>query len=130
MQDGYNPGTTMYVAGRDNFPQKPTTEEEIENEEGYKEYEKVVASTKTGQPSHILFGHGANQNAFEKCDFGTTNSLFYDKKMKTETLINPHYYHDKKENRDFFVTNSKTEDVPTLFAPTVNKTYFKRSQKF
>ena len=95
MQDRYNPGTTMYVAGRDNFSQKPTTEEEIENEEGYKEYEKVVASTKTGQPSHILFGHGANQNAFEKCDFGTTNSLFYDKKMKTETLINPHYYHDK-----------------------------------
>ena len=50
---------------------------------------------RNGQASHIFFGHGANQHDFEKRDFGTTNELFYNHKMKTDTLINPHFYHSK-----------------------------------
>ena len=130
MRGSYNPGSTMYYEGRENFAQKAVTEDEIENEEGYKEYEKAVTNNKAGQPSHILFGHGPTQDVFEKRDFGTTNNLFYEKKMKTETLINPHYYHEKKENRDFFVTNAKPEDVPTLFAPAKDKTFHRVTQKF
>lgn len=48
---------------------------------------------KNGTQGHLFFGHGATQNDFTKRDFGTTNQLFFEKKMKTETLINPHFYH-------------------------------------
>ena len=129
MQGSFHVGTTMYAEGRDNFKPKPITEEDLENVERTKEYEKLT-NNKDGQPSHLLFGHGPTQDTFEKRDFGTTNTLFYDKKMKTETLINPHFFHDKKENRDFFVTNSKMEDVPTLFAPAPNTKFHRRTQKF
>ena len=67
----------------------------------------------------MFFGHGATQHEFDKRDFGTSNELFYEKKMKTETLINPHFYHGKDclltllvENKkiDNFTTNAKLED--------------------
>jgi hypothetical protein len=48
---------------------------------------------KKGTKTHLFFGHGATQEDFEKRDFGTSNNLFFEKKMKTETLINPHFYH-------------------------------------
>ena len=35
--------------------------------------------------------------------------------MKTEKLINPHYYHDENKKIDTFVTNAKIEDAATLF---------------
>mmetsp|Transcript_1060 Transcript_1060/g.932 ORF Transcript_1060/g.932 Transcript_1060/m.932 type:complete len:172 (+) Transcript_1060:38-553(+) len=130
VQANYSLANTMYQGGRDNFAQKPVTEEEIEAEEGYKEYEKSVINNKQGESSHLLFGHGPTQDAFEKRDFGTTNQLFFDKKMKTETLINPHLYHDIKDKRDFFVTNAKPEDTPTLFGPKLGKTFGRKTQKF
>ena len=37
--------------------------------------------------------------------------------MKTETMINPHFYHEEPVKRDFFVTNAKIEDQSTLFKP-------------
>uniref|UniRef100_A0A7S3JHV4 Uncharacterized protein n=1 Tax=Euplotes harpa TaxID=151035 RepID=A0A7S3JHV4_9SPIT len=115
-RDKFDIGKTMYAAGRENHAPKPTTEDEIAAEEGYKEFEEKVYPKK-GQPTHILFGHGASQDAFDKRDFGTTNELFFDKKMKTEKMINPHYYHTEKTKVDYFVTNSKIEDVPPVFKP-------------
>ena len=55
----------------------------------------LIVDIKRGQPLNLFFGHGATQQDFDKRDFGTTNNLFYEKKMKTETLINPHFYHSK-----------------------------------
>jgi hypothetical protein len=52
-----------------------------------------LLARRNGTEAHLFFGHGANQHDFTKRDFGTANELFYEKKMKTETLINPHFYH-------------------------------------
>ena len=82
-----------------------------------------VVDIKKGQPNHLFFGHGATQDDFAKRDFGTSNQLFYEKKMKTETLINPHFYHsilknflysitDDNKPLDKLVTNAKLEDQP------------------
>ena len=117
VQANYDVGKSMFHAGRENYAAKPTTEDEINAEVGYKELEHKVLNNKIGQPTHILMGHGATQDNFTKRDFGTTNELFYEKKMKTETLINPHFYHDQKDKKDFFVTNARVEDQPTLFKP-------------
>ena len=54
---------------------------------------KYIVDLKRGTQQHLFFGHGATQHDFMKRDFGTTKDLFYEKKMKTETLINPHFYH-------------------------------------
>jgi len=51
----------------------------------------------------LFFGHGATQDDFVKRDFGTSNNLFYDKRMKTEELINPHYYHSKILNENSII---------------------------
>lgn len=77
------------------FP--PKTQEDILAEKEQKEYEDHMVDIKRGTQSHLFFGHGATQNDFVKRDFGTTNDLFYEKKMKTETLINPHFYHGKED---------------------------------
>ena len=127
-KDRYDLGNSMFGAGRNGFKEKPTTEDAIASEEGAKEQEaKTTIFTKKGQPGHILMGHGANQDSFEKRDFGTTNELFFEKKMKTETLINPHFYHNEKVKRDYFVTNARLEDTATLFKPqpVTNKTFGK-----
>ena len=50
----------------------------------------VIDNLRDGVPNHLFLGHGPNQKDFEKRDFGTTNDMFYDKKMKVETMINPH----------------------------------------
>ncbi len=57
---------------------------------------------KKGTKNHLFFGHGATQDDFVKRDFGTSNQLFYEKKMKTETLINPHFYHCKNYYNNFY----------------------------
>jgi len=45
-----------------------------------------------GTKKHLFFGHGATQDAFEKRDFATTNTLFFDKLQKTQTIIDPQIY--------------------------------------
>ncbi len=120
MQDGFSKEKTMFYAGRDNFAAKPVNEDEIEAEEGYKEYEKAVTQNKDGQPGHILIGHGPTQDQFEGRHFETTSEAFYGR------APNP----DKTMSRDLFVTNTKQDDIPTLFKPTPDRTNFKRSQKF
>ena len=67
-----------------------------------------IVNIKKGQQTHLFFGHGATQEAFEKRDFGTINELFYDKRMKTDTLINPHYYHGNLISCKLFVRWNKT----------------------
>lgn len=44
-----------------------------------------------------------------KRDFGTTNELFYNKQMKTETLINPHFYHGNNT-----LKHKLTNDMPKV----------------
>ena len=134
VQSKYVLENTMYKSGRDNYPAKPVTEDEIIETEKYKDYEEKIYP-KRGLQSHIFFGHGASQDAFDKRDFGTTNSLFFDKKMKTETMINPHYYHKDKVKIDYFVTNAKLEDAGTLFKPIKKsdmkpKSYSEYTKKF
>ena len=134
MKSRFDLTNTMYSHGRENYPTKPVTEDEIVADAGYKEYAKVFKD-KRGQPGHILMGHGATQDAFEKRDFATTNELFFDKKMKTETLINPHFYDNTKCKKDYFVTNAKLEDTATLFKPKPkseikSKSYAESTKKF
>ena len=45
---------------------------------------------KEGVPNHLFLGHGPNQEDFERRDFGTTNDMFFERKLKTEVMINPH----------------------------------------
>ena len=60
-----------------------------------KEKNEHLVEFRQGVKSHIFFGHGATQQAFEKRDFGTTNEMVYANKQRTEAMINPHYYHGK-----------------------------------
>eukprot|EP00344_Euplotes_crassus_P010018 CAMPEP_0197006614 /NCGR_PEP_ID=MMETSP1380-20130617/36123_1 /TAXON_ID=5936 /ORGANISM="Euplotes crassus, Strain CT5" /LENGTH=146 /DNA_ID=CAMNT_0042426275 /DNA_START=53 /DNA_END=493 /DNA_ORIENTATION=- len=120
MHDGFSMDKTMFAAGRDNFVAKPVTEDEIEAEEGYKEYETAVCYTTKGQPNHILIGHGPTQGTFETREFATTNETFYGKAPNA----------DKTTQRDLFLTNTKQDDIPTLFKPTPDRTHFKKSEKF
>ena len=81
---------------------------------------------KEGNQSHLFFGHGPTQSDFEKRDFGTTNQMFYEKKMKADTLVNPHFHHSMitftlsnllmyiGENKplDKLQVNARIEDIP------------------
>ena len=54
-----------------------------------------IVDLKNGTSGHLFFGHGPDQKDFVKRDFGTTNEMFYEKKMKADTLVNPHFYPSK-----------------------------------
>ena len=81
-----------------------------------------------GVPNHLFLGHGPNQEDFERRDFGTTNEMFYDRKLKTEVMINPHttvckldlflwgLAHTKP--LDKMHTNARIEDQGKLFGKT------------
>lgn len=60
-----------------------------------------VVDLKAGTAGHLFFGHGPNQEQFERRDFGTTNQMFYDKKMKADTLVNPHFFNSKRPSPTF-----------------------------
>ena len=62
MKSGFDITKSMFMAGRENHAAKPDGEDEIAADVGYKEYAEKVYPTK-GQPKHILFGHGATQDA-------------------------------------------------------------------
>jgi len=82
---------------------------------------------KDGVPNHLFLGHGPTQEHFERRDFGTTNQMFYDKKMNAQTLISSHFYNSKfslkynsyflAENKhlDKLHTNAKIEDTGPMF---------------
>ena len=134
MKSSFDITKSMFMAGRENHAAKPDGEDEIAADVGYKEYAEKVYPSK-GQPKHILFGHGATQDAFDKRDFGTSHDLFFDKKMKTEKMINPHYYHPEPKKIDAFITNSKIDDVAPLFKPKAKeeikaKSYNEFTKKF
>ena len=76
--DNFSIEKTMYQYGRENHQAKPITEDEILEDKKYKDYEESMFS-KRGVKSNVFFGHGANQDAFGKRDFGTTNDLFFQK---------------------------------------------------
>ena len=94
---------------------QPKTQQDILDEQEQKEYHANLVEMKQGTQQHLFFGHGATQDDFVKRDFGTSNELFYEKKMKMETLINPHFYHDENKKMDKFQTNAKIDDAGTLF---------------
>ena len=75
-----------------------------------------LVDIKHGTSGHLFFGHGATQDDFEKRDFGTTNQMFYEKRMKTETLVDPHFYNTDNKPLDKLHTNAKIEDTPKMFA--------------
>ena len=68
-----------------------------------------LLAKRNGTEAHLFFGHGATQHEFDKRDFGTSNELFYEKKMKTETLINPHFYHGTYDILTFLADNKKID---------------------
>ena len=68
-----------------------------------------LLAKRNGTEAHLFFGHGATQHEFDKRDFGTSNELFYEKKMKTETLINPHFYHGISLLSSLLVENKKID---------------------
>mmetsp|Transcript_16088 Transcript_16088/g.11332 ORF Transcript_16088/g.11332 Transcript_16088/m.11332 type:complete len:82 (-) Transcript_16088:248-493(-) len=61
-------------------------------EKEYADYHDHMVEINKGTKSHLFFGHGATQDAFEKRDFATTNDLVYEKKEKVDTIIDPHHY--------------------------------------
>ena len=55
---------------------------------------------KEGVPNHLFLGHGPTQDHFEKRDFGTTNDMFYEKKMTTQATISPNFFSSKNYKND------------------------------
>ena len=106
----YHLGNTMYA-----YEFEPKTQQDLLDDKYNKEYYDNLVDLRSGTQQHLFFGHGATQDDFVKRDFGTSNELFYDKKMKTETLINPHFYHQENKTIDKFQTNAKIEDNGSLF---------------
>ena len=72
---------------------------------------------KVGLQSHLLFGHGATQDAFEARDLGSTNTEVYDKLQKTHTFTNPHYNVDGLSGpcRNQHQINARVEDLAPVF---------------
>jgi len=91
----YNMGNTMMGFGRENFKSKPTTEDEI--------VEEQISGMKR-----------APDDGKAIKDYGTMNDMFFEKKMATETMINPHFNHKECKKLNKEVTNMKVEDLPVL----------------
>lgn len=72
---------------------------------------------KVGTQSHLLFGHGATQDAFENRDLGTTNTEVFEKLQKTNTFTNPHYNVDGLSGPSLnkHQINARVEDLPQVF---------------
>lgn len=56
--------------------------------------------------------------------------MFYEKKLKADTLVNPHFYNSKSDPNDVSAdnkhldnlqTNARIEDQPKLFGQSVGK---------
>jgi hypothetical protein len=90
QQAKFNPGNTMFA-----YEFTPKTTEDLLAEKEQKEFEKITNNLIDGVPNHLFLGHGPNQEHFEKRDFGTTNEMFYDRKMKSDQMINPHFTNSK-----------------------------------
>lgn len=56
------------------------TKEMIAEEIAFKDQQNVNGHPQRGIQGHIMFGHGANQDTFEKRDFATTNDLMFEKR--------------------------------------------------
>ena len=78
------------------------TREMILAEKEYDDYEKLMIDRKRGVKHHLLTGHGATQETFEKRDFATTNDVMLGQRANVETLINPNTFEG-----DFTKTRSK-----------------------
>lgn len=70
---------------------------------------------KSGTAGHLFFGHGPSQEEFVRRDFGTTNQMFFEKKMKADTLVNPHFFCEDNKPQDKLQTNAKIEDQAKMF---------------
>ena len=110
QQAKFNMGSSMFAY---DFP--PKTTEDLLADKEQKEYEKIVSNLKYGVPNHLFLGHGPTQEHFERRDFGTTNQMFYDKKMNAQTLISSHFYNSDNKHLDKLHTNAKIEDAAPIF---------------
>jgi len=88
-------GTQMAINAEKNVP----TQQEILDHQEYKEYHKALTDCKVGTQSHLLFGHGKEQAAFENRDIGTVNDSVFDKLQKTQKYIDPHHNMDGREGK-------------------------------
>ena len=88
----------------------------ILQEREYKDYNDLMIDRKRGVKHHILSGHGATQDTFEKRDFATTNDMVYERRAPVETIINPHTFEsDAGRTRSKQQVNTQASDLPTMF---------------
>lgn len=76
-----------------------------------------MADQKRGVSHHLLTGHGAQQEIFERRDFVTTNDLVYGERQPVEKIINPHTFEQSKGfTNTRQQTNTQVTDLPVMFA--------------
>jgi len=90
----------------------------LKDHKEYADYHRALEDVKVGTQSHLLFGHGATQDAFETRDIGTTNDNVYEKLQKTQTFIDSTYYMNGREGKTLnqFQVNVRQEDIAPLFS--------------
>ena len=98
------------------------TKEMITEENAWRDQQDVNGHPQRGISGHIMFGHGANQDTFEKRDFATTNDLMYEKRQKVEEIINPHSFeNDFGKSRSKQMINTKPSDIPQMFGKSAGQ---------
>ena len=120
------------------YDNAPKTREMILAEREYKDFNDLMIDRKRGVKHHILSGHGATQDTFEKRDFATTNDMVYERRAPVETIINPHTFEsDAGRTRSKQQINTQANDLPTMFGKsgtaageTVPKHYNQFTGKF
>ena len=75
-----------------------------------------MVDRKRGVQHHIIVGHGASQETFEKRDFATTNDMVYERREKVETIIDPQTFEsDMRQTRSKQYVNTQAADLPSMF---------------
>ena len=88
----------------------------IAAEKEFKDYEDVMVDRKRGVRHHVLIGHGATQDTFEKRDFATTNTMVYERRQPVEQIINPHTFEsDMGKTLNKQSINTQASDLPSMF---------------
>ena len=62
------------------------TQQDLLNENEYKDFKSNVEFNQRGLPNHLLIGHGMDLETFEKRDSATTANLSYSEKLDAKTI--------------------------------------------
>ena len=90
----------------------------MQAEKEFSDYQKHMndQNRKYGVANHLLKGHGATQDTFERRDFATTNNLVYERRADVETIINPHTFEsDAMGHTRSKQINTQAADLPNMF---------------